>query len=84
MVKYIFKRVLAMIPQLFILSILVFLLTKAMPGNISQAFIGNPNLDPAVLEELKEKAGLNDPWHIQYVRWISRLIQGVSRELICP
>lgn len=77
MVKYIVKRVLAMIPQLFILSILVFLLTKAMPGDpLSQAFIGNPNLDPEVLEELKEKAGLNDPWHIQYGRWVSKLVQG--------
>lgn len=62
MLKYTIKRILAMIPQLFILSILVFLLTKAMPGDpLSQAFRANPNLDPAVLAELQEKAGFNIP-----------------------
>lgn len=76
MLKYTIKRILAMIPQLFILSILVFLLTKAMPGDpLSQAFRANPNLDPAVLAELQEKAGFNDPWYVQYVNWIKGLLQ---------
>ncbi|MFS8651548.1 MAG: ABC transporter permease, partial [Caldibacillus sp.] len=77
MVKFIIKRVLAMIPQLFILSLLVFMLTKAMPGDpISASFLNNPNLDPEVIEELKEKHGLNDPWYVQYTNWIKRLLQG--------
>ena len=31
--KFILRRILIMIPQLFILSVLVFLLAKAMPGD---------------------------------------------------
>ena len=77
MVKFIIKRILAMIPQLFILSLLVFMLTKAMPGDpLSSTFLNDPNLDPAVLEELKEKMGLNDPWYVQYADWIKRLAKG--------
>lgn len=77
MLKFIFRRFLTMIPQLFLLSILVFLLAQAMPGDpLSGKFIGNPNLDPAYKAELEEKLGLNDSWPEQYVRWIGNMFQG--------
>lgn len=77
MLKFIIRRFLIMIPQLFILSILIFILAKAMPGDaLSGKFVSNPNLDQSVLQELKEKAGLNDPWEQQYIRWIGQILQG--------
>ncbi|HDR6270449.1 ABC transporter permease [Bacillus thuringiensis] len=75
--KFILRRVLVMIPQLFILSVLVFTLAKAMPGDaLSGAELANPKADPKVLEEQREKLGLNDPIPTQYVRWISNAVQG--------
>ncbi|PES22169.1 peptide ABC transporter permease [Bacillus anthracis] len=75
--KFILRRILIMIPQLFILSVLVFLLAKAMPGDVlTGAEMANPKADPKVLEEQREKLGLNDPVTTQYVRWIKNAVQG--------
>lgn len=66
-----------MIPQLLLLSIIIFLLAKAMPGDaITGAFAGNPDADPERIAEIREKMGLNDPWFEQYGRWIANFVQG--------
>ena len=64
-----------MIPQLFVLSLLIFVMAQFMPGD---PFTGSitPDTDPARIEELREKAGLNDPWYEQYGRWIGNALQG--------
>lgn len=77
MLKFIIRRILIMIPQLFLLSILVFAVAQAMPGDpLTEQFRSNPNLDPAVLEEIKQNAGFYDPPHVKYINWVSDLIQG--------
>ena len=38
--------------------------------------MANPKADPKVLEEQREKLGLNDPVTTQYVRWIKNAVQG--------
>ncbi|KAF1297914.1 peptide ABC transporter permease [Enterococcus sp. JM4C] len=73
--KTIFRRILLMIPQLIILSMLVFILAKAMPGDPFSGLV-TPNTDPNRIAELREQAGLNDPWPQQYVRWIGNAFQG--------
>lgn len=73
--KTILRRVLLMIPQVIILSILIFMLAKAMPGDPFTGLI-NPNQDPAVIEQMRQAAGLNDPWYVQYFRWIGNALQG--------
>ncbi len=73
--KVVLRRVLAMIPQLFILSVIIFILAKNMPGDPFTGLI-TPQTDPAVLEELKRKAGLYDPIHIQYIRWLKNALHG--------
>ena len=73
--KTILRRVVVMIPQVFILSIIVFALAQAMPGDPFTGLI-TPETDPAVLENLREQAGLNDPVPVQYVRWLGNALQG--------
>lgn len=64
-----------MIPQLLILSLLVFLLAKLMPGDPFTGLI-NPNADPKEIARLKQEMGLNDaPW-VQYFRWLGNLLHG--------
>lgn len=76
MLKFILRRTLIMIPQIFILSVLIFMLAKAMPGDALTGQLGSGDVDPERIEELREKAGLNDPWHIQYTRWVGNALQG--------
>lgn len=73
--KIIVRRILIMIPQVFLLSILVFLMAKAMPGDALSGML-DPNIDPAAIDAMREKLGLNDPWYIQYWDWITKAIQG--------
>lgn len=73
--KTIVRRVLIMIPQMFILSILIFLLAKLMPGDPFTGMI-SPETDPSLIEELRKSAGFYDPWYLQYWHWISNAFQG--------
>lgn len=73
--KTIIRRVLIMIPQLIALSLLIFIMAKFMPGDPFTGMIG-PETDPNRIEELREIAGLNDPWYEQYARWMVNAVQG--------
>lgn len=73
--KTIVRRVLIMIPQLIALSLLIFIMAKFMPGDPFTGMI-SPETDPNRLDELRELAGLNDPWYEQYARWMVNAVQG--------
>ncbi len=64
-----------MIPQLIILSILIFVLAQLMPGDALSGQVG-PDVDPKRLDEIREEMGWNDPWHEQYGRWIGGVVKG--------
>lgn len=72
--KTVLRRTLLMIPQLFILSIIVFTLGKMMPGDPFTGLI-TPEIDPHRIEELKIKAGLYDPIPVQYKNWMVRMLK---------
>lgn len=77
MIKFIVRRTLVMIPQLLLLSLIIFLLAKAMPGDaVTGAFQGNPDVTEERLQEIREKHGLNDPWYEQYAAWMGKALKG--------
>lgn len=73
--KFIVRRILIMIPQLILLSILIFFLAGLMPGDALSGQI-DPSLDFETIEKKREELGFNDPWYQQYGRWISGVVQG--------
>lgn len=73
--KFSVRRMLIIIPQLLLLSLLVFLMAQAMPGDALTGQI-NPDLDPQEMQEQREELGLNDPWHIKYADWITSAVRG--------
>ncbi|MEK4663567.1 oligopeptide ABC transporter permease [Paenibacillus amylolyticus] len=73
--KTIVRRIIIMIPQIFLLSLLVFLMAKAMPGDALTGLL-DPSVDPKALEAQRERLGLNNPWYVQYWDWIKNAIQG--------
>lgn len=73
--KTVLRRVLLMIPQLFILSLLIFIMAKQMPGDALTGSIGG-NVKPEVLEQIRRESGWYDPWYEQYWRWITKALQG--------
>lgn len=73
--KFTIRRFLIMIPQLIVLSIMIFMVAKMMPGDALSGQI-DPNIDPNSIEERREKMGLNDPWPVQYADWVGDLFHG--------
>ena len=75
MTRYIVRRLIALIPVLFIVSVIVFLMIHLIPGDAATAYAG---MDATLeqVEAVREKMGLNEPLYIQYWLWLSRIFQG--------
>ena len=69
---YIIRRLLLIIPTLFILSILVFLSVRFIPGDAIDAMLGKNEFIGAGVdrEALEHMLGLDVPVYVQYGRWI--------------
>ncbi len=72
---YIIRRLLLIIPTLFLLSILVFLSVRFIPGDIIDTMVGDMMRDLGHVdrEALEHMLGLDVPVYVQYGRWIGVL-----------
>ncbi|MGY0836711.1 ABC transporter permease [Aerococcus urinaeequi] len=75
MIKYLRKRLLLIIPVLFIISILAFAMLQMAPGDIADLY-QSPDATPEQIEMIRENLGLNDSIVVQYWRWLSNLFTG--------
>lgn len=73
--QLILRRLFVAIPTIVIVSMLVFLLQKLLPGDPVLTLAGEER-DPAVIEFLREKYRLNDPLPVQYGAWVWNVLQG--------
>jgi oligopeptide transport system permease protein len=63
MLRFIIRRIVVIIPMLFIVVSLTWGLIRLAPGNF---YTGEKKLTPAIEKNLREKYGLNRPWYVQY------------------
>ena len=75
MANYVLRRLLGLIPVLFGITLVVFLLMKLIPGDVAQALLGL-NARPENVAELRAALGLDQPIYVQYLRWLGRVLQG--------
>jgi len=75
MLNLILRRLLVALPTLVLVSLLVFLLQKLLPGDPVLTLAGEER-DPAALEFLRQKYRLNDPLPMQYLAWVGQVLQG--------
>ena len=75
MLKYIGKRLLALIPVLLVVSLVIFLLIHLVPGDPAAAILGEQATREQI-DALRETLGLNDPLTTQYLRWLTGLFRG--------
>lgn len=80
MVKYILRRLINLIPVLIIISIVLFTLNEAMPGNpvdlLMPQNITNETQRQELRKVLEERYNLNGPIHERYVGWVGRILSG--------
>ena len=69
------RRLLIMIPQILVLSILLFIVAQFMPGDALTGLI-DPSVSAQRLEELRVKFGFYDPWPQKYIRWVGNALHG--------
>jgi peptide/nickel transport system permease protein len=72
---FILRKVGAALIVVFLASVLVFVGVRAIPGDPALAFAAEER-DPATLEAIRDKYGLNEPLPVQYVKWIGLALQG--------
>ena len=75
MIKFIGRRILSIIPVLFGVSVVAFLLVKLVPGDFTITLLG-PFATPEKTAALREYYGLNLPIYIQYFKWLGKVLHG--------
>lgn len=81
MLKYIIRRVLLTIPTLIAVSLVSFFIIQLPPGDyltsyVAQLRASGDTVDIQEIEALEERYGLNRPFHVQYLRWMSGVLRG--------
>ena len=78
--KYILRRVLLFVPTLLGVALVIFILLRILPGDVAVQILAGPNGEAEYTQEdvdsLRERYGLNDPIHIQFVNWIWDFARG--------
>ncbi len=83
MLVYILRRVLLMIPTLFVISIISFVVIQLPPGDYLSSYVATlrqqgDELDEAELAALEQRYGLGRPIYVQYYKWISGIIAAIG------
>lgn len=73
--RYIGKRLLGVIGTMLVVSIVAFLFIHMIPGDPARMLAGE-KASPEVVEKVRENMGLNDPYVVQYFRWIGGVVRG--------
>ncbi len=74
MLKYIFRRIILLIPILLGVTVIVFGIMFMTPGDPAILMLGE-NAPQAELEALRERLGLDQPAYVQYGLWLGRAVQ---------
>jgi len=77
--RYIVRRLLSLLPTLFGVSLVIFVVMRALPGDVARQILTGGGSGQGVTQEqvdrLRNQLGLNDPLPLQYWHWLS----GVAR-----
>ena len=74
MKTYVLRRFLQMIPLLFGISALTFILLQLAPGDFLNQMAENPAISPATIDAMRRNFGLDQPWYIQYGLYLRNIL----------
>lgn len=79
MLQFIVRRVLMMIPTLFAISVVTFVIIQLPPGDFFTTYISNlaamgESVDQTVVESIKKDYGFGEPIYVQYGKWITKIV----------
>jgi peptide/nickel transport system permease protein len=75
--RYLVVRLYSMALTLLGLTVLVFLMLRLIPGTVVEQMIGaDAVVSQQMVDQLKRFFGLDQPWYLQYGRWLGQLVRG--------
>jgi peptide/nickel transport system permease protein len=73
--RYTLYRLLQLIPVLLMVSVFVFVMVYALPGDVIDALAGDSEAqDPAVRAALEKELGLDKPFYVRYFIWLGKIV----------
>ena len=75
MMRMVLQRLGIGIATLFVVSVIVFLITSILPGDVAQIILGQ-SATPETLAALRAELGMDQPWYIRYFSWLGNIISG--------
>lgn len=76
MAKFLFKRILSVIPTLMIVLIIVFCLVRVLPGSAAYALVDEENMTPEAIAEIEARLGLDKPLWEQFLVYMKDVFTG--------
>lgn len=81
MIRFVLRRILHTIPLLLLITLVVFILVDAMPGDALSAYInslpeGSPRPTYEQMMQMRKVLELDRPWHLRYLDWLSKALRG--------
>lgn len=79
MAKFILRRIFYLIPTLFVISVISFVIIQLPPGDFLTSYVATlrqqgEDIDTEALQALKQQYGLGQPIYVQYLKWITGII----------
>ncbi len=75
MIAYILRRLGLILLTMLLASVIIFGVTQLLPGDVAQVVLGQ-FATPQAVENLREELGLNRPYIVQYVDWLTSFVSG--------
>jgi peptide/nickel transport system permease protein len=76
MSRFVIRRLLGSVPLLLGVAVLSFLFMHLAPGGPDTIYVKNSRMSQAQLDAIRHNMGLDQPEHVQLVRWLGNLLQG--------
>src|SRR5258707_131204 len=74
--RYAAGRIVQAAPLLLLVSVATFVVMHLAPGGPTTAYAHNPLVSGSQIAALRRGMGLDDPWPVQYMRWLTSLLRG--------
>jgi peptide/nickel transport system permease protein len=74
--RYLIRRAIISVVTLIAISMVVYTILAIAPGDPLSGFANNPNVPPELRARIRATMGLDDPVHVQYLRWAKAYVQG--------
>ncbi|MGC8901881.1 MAG: ABC transporter permease [Fervidobacterium sp.] len=75
MIKYIARRLIILIPELWIITVIVFTLMQLSPGTFLDQYKLDPSISKETLQAMEKELGLDKPAVVQYFYWFGKLLK---------